>query len=909
MKPKISLINVRGIQNRSHPSGRQILLSLLVLSALVLSACTPSAGVFDVQIIPAAAAKGDQSALDEVRPLAVALLSGLPEDRRPFVQFLTTTCTTADGLGGPPKCQFGEPDGSPVRVFPLGGVEASYLRPEEINRMLDFGVNKLYAVYRTDPNSRPEPFWPASEVALLFEREEKDNPVPITAFVQDGNLVRLDITPGVTPEQILNGIPVEQVILPPGQAQAWSAPLEGMSVGSQPMTSPDKQWTTNTMIALPRETSGEYYQRMSVTSQDDQTTWLVVDEWAPFGAEYTAPFPLAWSRKEQALFWTYTPTPGGCVVFSNASDLHKLDLRTGASSQLLGPVGQWLALSPDEGRVASVGPGELAVYELATGVKQTVTLPEGQAGQIVWSPDGRALALTVDNDPCGDPANASTSILRVDTQSMTATALIERDPRRFSTQAWSLLGSVTLADKDGVTWQMDPQTGQVWNESNPRPTEAASAQAAVIHFYAPVQPEDASPLQRLAEEFNRERPEYQVVFTDPPADIDYLHFDADQYLVSLARQNDCFIEYDPGSYKNQADLLLDLNPLAQAEGPEFLQDFYPDQLNTHRLEGRLIGMPLLMRPHVMSYNADLLSSQGLEPPSPDWTFGDFLHLAEAASSSAPGNPVYGFAGDDSDLLWLVEGLGGKPFNLDSNPPQANFSTPEMTQALARMAELRKSGMLLLLKPSLYADADAYAVSDAWFEGRVAFWPSIAGLYQLVSIGHEELPPYQIGILPLPQLPAGSTQMPVYDLHITVESFFIIGDSPNVQACWAWYRYLADSGAFLSVPARRSIAASPAWEVTVGQERAQMLKLAVEKIFQDGKPRHRDAISPLTHWLFLAVRAYLDGADLTGSLAEAQRKADAYLACLKPAVTSPISQEDLWQVISTCSRQVDPEAGW
>jgi ABC-type glycerol-3-phosphate transport system substrate-binding protein len=685
-----------------------------------------------------------------------------------------------------------------------------------------------------------------------------------------------------------------------------------MSVGSQQMTSPDKQWTTNTMIALPGEAGGEYYQRMSVTSQDDQTTWLVVDEWAPLGAEYTAPFPLAWSRKEQALFWTFTPTPSGCVVFSNASDLHKLDLQTGVSTQLLGPVGQWLALSPDEGRVASVGPGGLAVFDLATGVKQTVALPEGQAGQIVWSPDGRALALTVDNDPCGDPANSSTSILLVDTQSMTVTVLIERDPRRFSTQAWSLLGSVMLADHEGTIWQMDPQSGDVWNESNPRSAAAAPAELAEIRFFAPVQPEDAPTLQRLVEEFNQKMPQYRVTLTEPPADIDYLHFDAEQYLISLTRDNDCFIEYDPLYSKSGSDLLLDLAPLAQAEGPGFLADFYPEQLQARQQGTQLLGLPLLMRPHVLSYNADLLASLGLDPPDPDWTFADFLRLAEAVSASSAGSSLYGYVGDDSNLLWLIEGLGGQPFNPLTNPPQANFNTPKMAEALTRMAELRRSGAFILLKPALYADADINAVSKAWLEGRVAFWHSIAGLQQIISIGSEvygEQPPFQTNIVPLPQLPEGSTQMPVHNLHITVEGFFIAKGSPQAQACWTWYRYLVDSGAFPSMPARRTIAASPAWEATVGAERAEMLRLAVEKNFKEGQPEYNDWIQPLNYWLVQAIQAYLDGADLEKNLAEAQRKADAYLACVGPATTAPTSQEDLWQAVSTCVRQVDPLAGW
>ncbi len=195
---------------------------LLFLMLSVLTACSPIAGVFDISIQPAAH-EAEESALDSVRQVALSFVDSR-YNWQDYIQFLTTPCTTADGLGGPPKCETGMANGTPVEVFPLSGPEGHFSTPEMIDKTLEFWIKRLYAVYKVSPDAYQEPYWPAGEYGLLFERDQNDIPFPVTVFVENGKIVRIAYHFGITAEEQLQSIPIEQVIIPPSEVEAWLYP-------------------------------------------------------------------------------------------------------------------------------------------------------------------------------------------------------------------------------------------------------------------------------------------------------------------------------------------------------------------------------------------------------------------------------------------------------------------------------------------------------------------------------------------------------------------------------------------------------------------------------------------------------------------------------------------------------------
>ncbi|MGD8753630.1 MAG: hypothetical protein PVG14_19535 [Anaerolineales bacterium] len=200
-------------------------LIILMMVALLVSACGQSAeargnstDIFEVEIVQEDQEEIVESVIEEIKPVLIAIRGY--GDRRSLVEYVSTACTTADGMGGPPKCKPGEAEGTLVEAFPVLATEGHFVRPEDIDSALDFVIKGLYAVYRPLPKSEASDWWPTGEYALLFDREFNDIPNPVTALVQDGKLVRLVFSIGMSPAQILNGVPVEQIIITPEQANA-----------------------------------------------------------------------------------------------------------------------------------------------------------------------------------------------------------------------------------------------------------------------------------------------------------------------------------------------------------------------------------------------------------------------------------------------------------------------------------------------------------------------------------------------------------------------------------------------------------------------------------------------------------------------------------------------------------------
>jgi Tol biopolymer transport system component len=218
---------------------------------------------------------------------------------------------------------------------------------------------------------------------------------------------------------------------------------------------------------FPADDGSEKYQtKLEVVNAAGGVQWTLVDETLNYGLGYTTPRPFHWSKDGRYLYFTNLAVPDGCAVFTNGSDLYRADLTTGQVAEIVPPWVWWVALSPDEQRVAYLRWNgqtlELVVREMATGDERKIGLEARytQAGNILWSPDGQALMLTLAANPC-DPANWTQSIARVELAALSPTILIRDDKRLLTATAWPEANKVLLTDQDGRTWTMEATTGEL----------------------------------------------------------------------------------------------------------------------------------------------------------------------------------------------------------------------------------------------------------------------------------------------------------------------------------------------------------------------------------------------------------------------------------------------------------------
>jgi hypothetical protein len=138
---------------------------------------------------------GDQwTGIDVVDQAIEIILSNDLDARRDLIRYTTAGCTTAEGLGGPPKCEPDQADGTPVTYFPvLGPGEGSPVLPENIEDTIDFAVEDLYAAFRRPDTAEIDEFYPAGLYGLVFTLPVGGGLTGLTVRLDgEGQIIRLD---------------------------------------------------------------------------------------------------------------------------------------------------------------------------------------------------------------------------------------------------------------------------------------------------------------------------------------------------------------------------------------------------------------------------------------------------------------------------------------------------------------------------------------------------------------------------------------------------------------------------------------------------------------------------------------------------------------------------------------------
>ena len=138
-------------------------------------------------------------------------------------------------------------------------------------------------------------------------------------------------------------------------------------------------------------------------------------------------------------------------------------------------------------------------------------------------------------------------------------------------------------------------------------------------------------------------------------------------------------------------------PLDGVLDADFLNDYYPNVLEAHSVDGQVYGAPLYISPFVLFYNKDLFEQAGLDPENPPTTYEEMLEIAPklAALTTADGNKVYAFgqptasvAVVGSSLQSFAMNFGGTVFDENN---QFNVDNQGFTDAMNMLQQLDELG--------------------------------------------------------------------------------------------------------------------------------------------------------------------------------------------------------------------------
>ena len=153
------------------------LLTLLVTLGTFLFACSAS--------------RTEQGSLPgELQDLIAIVESGDRQALLSVLEFNSASCTTVEGLGGPPKCAPDEPDGTVVEVLPFLGPEGHFLRRENLETWPGLKVMDLFAVYVVSDQAYSDAYYPSGKYAIVFKGRQPNS--IITLQVRNGKIVRID---------------------------------------------------------------------------------------------------------------------------------------------------------------------------------------------------------------------------------------------------------------------------------------------------------------------------------------------------------------------------------------------------------------------------------------------------------------------------------------------------------------------------------------------------------------------------------------------------------------------------------------------------------------------------------------------------------------------------------------------
>jgi ABC-type glycerol-3-phosphate transport system substrate-binding protein len=217
----------------------------------------------------------------------------------------------------------------------------------------------------------------------------------------------------------------------------------------------------------------------------------------------------------------------------------------------------------------------------------------------------------------------------------------------------------------------------------------------------------------------------KVVQERAPAGNSYMEKFLTQAAAGIA-PDIVFVEVGNVKPMVDRDLLVDLTPyIANDKDKDFdIKDYYPEVVDRFTVDGKLYVIPRDIAPIcVVYYNKKLFDEAGLLYPTDDWTYLDFLSLAQKLTKyDKSGKPVqFGFL--DEWVIWdsWVYSFGGAIVDDVKHPTKCVLNSPEAIQAVQFRADLTNKYKVAPSQAQLVMGQGWYGTASVFSSGKVAMF--------------------------------------------------------------------------------------------------------------------------------------------------------------------------------------------
>jgi len=232
---------------------------------------------------------------------------------------------------------------------------------------------------------------------------------------------------------------------------------------------------------------------------------------------------------------------------------------------------------------------------------------------------------------------------------------------------------------------------------------------------------------------------------------------------------------------------------------ELTDDVHPALIAPFTIEGKTWYIPHSWNNMIIYYNTKMFKDAGIDPPKPDWTWDDFLGIAKKLTTGSGADQVFGFGIPNFNFglqPWLLTNGTGQ---LTTAWTDSNLNDPKVTEAITFVHDL----------------VHVHKVSPA-VEGTDNGQLFAAGKLAMSGWGHWPIQGFianNFRDFDVQYWPKKATQTHVFG----VGGWGVAKDSKNAALAWELIKELtsketiqASAEAGVAIPARRSVAESPAF---------------------------------------------------------------------------------------------------
>lgn len=332
----------------------------------------------------------------------------------------------------------------------------------------------------------------------------------------------------------------------------------------------------------------------------------------------------------------------------------------------------------------------------------------------------------------------------------------------------------------------------------------AAGEAVTITWAFWGSPEEKASHERVAAAFMEAHPEIQIEIWHQPwndyfTKIQALWASGDSKVIP-----DVAFLWPTPQYAAQG-VLENLDPYIEASGYD-LNDYWPGLLESAKYQGSVYGLPRDIEVNIIYYNKDLFDAAGVAYPSEDWTWDDFLAVAEKLTQKDANGmtTVYALAAEGGKWAKWVNQNGGAIFDDYVNPSKCLLAEPASVGGIQFFADLMNKGYAMRPADLNQAGGDA-AVFMSGQAAMILQNTSRVSSFNAAGMNYD--------VAPAP-IPAGGKRWNGAGGAAWVMS----SASDNKDAAWTFIQWLQSNGGGQTLytqageifPALQSVANSPAF---------------------------------------------------------------------------------------------------